>query len=176
MGQEFSFFFFFNNNNFTLNHFDSLESVVSQVVGMADETAAGNGSRAKIFVITEAVHGGVGVFRFGRRRRWSHHQSGGFVVVRITVAVVTRSARKTKIDGELNIRENPQVRVIDRRQPKLTCHRVAVDKRDSNCPLRLRLKRAVHRCCFRRFHWTTLPCRPEANGTTSFPIGGRYRC
>lgn len=114
MGQEFSFcFFFFSNNNCTLNHFDSLESVVSQVVGMADETAAGNGSRAKIFVITEAVHGGVGVFRFGRRRWWPHHQSGGFVVVRITVAVVTRSARKTKIDGELNIRESPQVRVID---------------------------------------------------------------
>ncbi len=96
MGQDFIFIFYFFSNNCTLNHFDSLESVVSQVVGMADETAAGNGSRAKIFVITEAVHGGVGVFRFGRRRRRPHHQGGGFVVVRITVAVVTRSVRETK--------------------------------------------------------------------------------
>ena len=75
-----------------LDHFDPLESIVSHVV--ADETGAGDGGRPHIFVIAEAVNGGVGVLRFGRRRRRDHHQRR-LVVVRIAAAVViARSANR----------------------------------------------------------------------------------
>lgn len=74
----------------TLNHFDPLESVVSHIVRMSDETAAGDSGRSDVFIITGSVNGGVGVFRLGRRRRRYHHQRR-FVMVRITTVVISRS-------------------------------------------------------------------------------------
>lgn len=76
-----------------LDHFDPLESVASHIMRMPNETAAGDGSRSQIFVITDAMHRCVGVLGLGRRWRRNHHQRG-LVMVRITSVVITRSANR----------------------------------------------------------------------------------